>query len=230
MTPPVRPTTLGERRAGLHGVLGDVGSDPFPVTPPLKAALHGLFTLLSLGQLARYRLARVVLGEARAFRGLAERLARFTGYSGVYLRAAAYRKVLRRSSREVQVGFGTVFSQAQAVLGDHVYIGRYCSLGWVEIGRDTMIADFVAIPSGGRVHQVCGATRTPPRLCRNDFRPIQIGEGTWIGSHATILADVGRFSIVGAGAVVTKPIPDFAVAVGVPARIVGSTLTTNHRE
>jgi acetyltransferase-like isoleucine patch superfamily enzyme len=50
-----------------------------------------------------------------------------------------------------------------------------------------------------------------------------VGEGTWVGTHATILADIGRYCVIGAGAVVTKPIPDFSVAVGTPARVVGST-------
>jgi acetyltransferase-like isoleucine patch superfamily enzyme len=41
--------------------------------------------------------------------------------------------------------------------------------------------------------------------------------GAWIGSPAVVLAAVGRHAVIGAGAVVTKPIPDFAVAAGVPA-------------
>jgi acetyltransferase-like isoleucine patch superfamily enzyme len=172
---------------------------------------------------ARYRLGRALVGQDRAFLGLAERLARHTGYPGVYLRAATYRLVLAAAGADVQIGFGTVLSKPAARIGDHVYIGRYCSLGWVEIERDVMLADFVAIPSGGDTHRVGGATRTPPRELENRFRPVRIGEGSWIGGHATILADVGSFAIIGAGAVVTKPIPDFAIAVGVPARVVGST-------
>jgi acetyltransferase-like isoleucine patch superfamily enzyme len=49
---------------------------------------------------------------------------------------------------------------------------------------------------------------------------VRIGEGAWVGSAAIVMADVGRHAIVGAGAVVTNPIPDYAVAVGVPARVV----------
>ena len=43
--------------------------------------------------------------------------------------------------------------------------------------------------------------------------------GAWIGSGAVVMADVGRDTIVGAGAVVTRPLPDRVVACGVPARI-----------
>jgi virginiamycin A acetyltransferase len=190
----------------------------------LKGSIRSFFVLPAFLQLLRYRVSCLLLGEERAFLGLAERLARYPGYFGVYLRAATYRLVLRRSSPEVQIGFGTVFSKRAAVLEDHVYIGRYCTLGWVEIERDVMLADFVAIPSGGATHRVSGAARIPPRELENRYRPVRVGEGTWVGSHAVVLADVGRFCVIGAGAVVTKPIPDFSMALGVPARVVASTL------
>jgi acetyltransferase-like isoleucine patch superfamily enzyme len=49
-----------------------------------------------------------------------------------------------------------------------------------------------------------------------------VGEGAWLGAGVTVLdgCTVGSHAIVGTGAVVTKPIPDYAVAVGVPARVV----------
>ena len=48
---------------------------------------------------------------------------------------------------------------------------------------------------------------------------VLIGAGAWIGSAAVVMADVGPDTVVGAGAVVTKPLPDGVVAAGVPARI-----------
>jgi acetyltransferase-like isoleucine patch superfamily enzyme len=188
-----------------------------------KAILRLLFGLPALWQLVRYRLARAAIGEDRAFLGLTERLARCPGYWGVYLRAATYGLVLRSCAQDVQIGFGTVFSRPVAVLREHVYVGRYCSLGWVEIERDVMLADFVAIPSGRHTHQVAGDTRTPPRLGENRYQPVRVGEGSWVGTGAVVLAEVGRYCVIGAGAVVTKPIPDFSVAVGTPARVVAST-------
>lgn len=49
--------------------------------------------------------------------------------------------------------------------------------------------------------------------------PVRIKEGAWIGTGAIILpgVTVGRYCVIGAGAVVTKDIPDFTLAVGVPA-------------
>lgn len=55
--------------------------------------------------------------------------------------------------------------------------------------------------------------------------PVRIGRGTWLGERVAVLrgADVGRHCIVGANSVVKGEIPDYSVAVGAPARIVGST-------
>jgi acetyltransferase-like isoleucine patch superfamily enzyme len=189
----------------------------------MKRLARALFLPLAALELIRFRVSRAVIGEERALLGLSERLARRAGYVGLYLRAATYRLILEYSASDVHIGFGTVFSKRAATLGDHVYIGRYCSIGWVQLGRDVMLADLVTIPSGADTHVVDATTRTAARHRENQFRLVRIGEGTWVGSQAVLLADVGQFCVIGAGAVVTKSIPDFSIAVGVPARIVGST-------
>ena len=53
-------------------------------------------------------------------------------------------------------------------------------------------------------------------------KPVLIKESAWIGAGATILPGVcvGRHAVVGAGSVVTKDVPDYAVAVGNPARVI----------
>jgi len=52
-------------------------------------------------------------------------------------------------------------------------------------------------------------------------RTVTLGHNCWIGDNVTILrkADIGIGAVIGAGSVVTKPIPDFAIAVGNPARV-----------
>jgi acetyltransferase-like isoleucine patch superfamily enzyme len=49
---------------------------------------------------------------------------------------------------------------------------------------------------------------------------VRIGAGSWIGASTVVMADVGRDSIVGAGSVVTQPVPERTVAAGVPARVI----------
>ena len=88
------------------------------------------------------------------------------------------------------------------------------------------------ITSGARTHGV-----DDPTIAIRDLEGtrtlVRIGEGTWIGSSAVVMADVGRHSVIGAGSVVTKPIPDWVIAAGVPARVIRSrlpedTLSTEH--
>ncbi len=57
---------------------------------------------------------------------------------------------------------------------------------------------------------------------KNHYAPIKIGAHVWIGSNATILSGVsiGEWSVVAAGAVVTKDVPPMTVVGGVPARII----------
>lgn len=51
-----------------------------------------------------------------------------------------------------------------------------------------------------------------------DFNPLQIGDDAVITTKCTIMADVGPRAFIGANSVVTKPIPPYTIAVGVPAR------------
>jgi tetrahydrodipicolinate N-succinyltransferase len=77
----------------------------------------------------------------------------------------------------------------------------------------------VSIANGARQH---GTVRLdiPIREQPGQWPRITIGRDTWIGDRAVVLADVGKHCVIGAGAVVTKPIPDYAVAVGNPARVI----------
>jgi acetyltransferase-like isoleucine patch superfamily enzyme len=116
------------------------------------------------------------------------------------------------------VEFGAIFSRVGARLDDRTYVGPRCHLGLVHLEPDVLIAAGVHIPSGAYTHGT--DTAMPIRDQAGTRRLVRIGAGSWIGSNAVILADVGRHTIVGAGAVVTKPIPDGVIATGVPARVV----------
>ena len=61
------------------------------------------------------------------------------------------------------------------------------------------------------------------RPIREQERPktlVTVGAGAWIGSAAVVMADVGHDSVVGAGSVVTRPVPPLVMAAGVPARVI----------
>ena len=81
-----------------------------------------------------------------------------------------------------------------------------------------LIAAGVHVPSGAHTHgmaEVSVAMRDQP----SRKTPVRIGAGSWIGSAAVVMADVGKDAVVGAGAVVTRPIADRVIAGGVPARV-----------
>ena len=106
-------------------------------------------------------------------------------------------------------------------IGNNTYIGRYSQISCgnkIHIGKNVLISDrvFIADVSHGfdnpSIPIRYQALFTPG--------PVEIGDGTWIGAGACILPNVviGSNCVVGANAVVTSNIPDFHIAVGVPAR------------
>ena len=112
----------------------------------------------------------------------------------------------------------------------HAVIGARC-----KISSHSFICEGVTL--GDEVfigHGVVFTNDRYPRAATADGRlqgdrdwqviPTSIGRGASIGSHATLLPGivVGEHALVGAGSVVTRDVPAYAVVVGVPARAVGS--------
>lgn len=66
---------------------------------------------------------------------------------------------------------------------------------------------------------------------RNEYKKTHVGRGATIGANATIVCgnDIGEFAFIGAGAVVTKTVPAFALLVGNPARQIGWISEYGHR-
>ena len=96
------------------------------------------------------------------------------------------------------------------------------SLSGVEIGCAVLTARNCYISAG--TYQIDGVERP---VMHNDViskGPIRIGDGAWIGTSAVILdgITVGRDAVIGAGAVVTRNVPERAIMVGVPARQIGT--------
>lgn len=190
----------------------------------MKSALKRIADLVAviivLPAFSVYLLARLVFGERRAFPGWSQAISLVPGTCGAYLRRAFYSLVFHRCDNGTWIGFCTVFSHAQCSLGQNVYVGCFCCLGEVTLEDDVLIGSHVSITNGSAQH---GASRLdiPVREQPGDWPHVTIGQDTWVGDRAVLMTNVGKHCIVGAGAVVTKPLPDFAIAVGVPARIVG---------
>ena len=185
----------------------------------IKAAARGAATVAILPQLVSFRVRAAVMGDNRALVGSSQLLSLVPGLPGQYLRRAFLARVLRGGcAASAAIEFGVLFSQVDAQIDDHVYIGPRCHLGHVHLERGVLLASGVHVPSGPYTHGMDPSA--PIHDQQGSLRRVRIGAGSWIGSNAIVLADVGRDTIVGAGAVVTRPLPDRVIAAGVPATVV----------
>ena len=82
-----------------------------------------------------------------------------------------------------------------------------------------MIAARAAIQGGGRTHGI-DRIDIPMNQQPGSLETVAIGSDVWIGTGATVLADVAPGTVVAAGAVVTTSFPAFSVLAGVPARVI----------
>jgi len=110
-------------------------------------------------------------------------------------------------------------------IGDHVGVRPYCTISAAEsitIEDGVVISAFTTIIDSDHTF---AAGR--PNVMHNPMvsSPVRVGEGTWIGERVAVLrgADIGRCCIIGANSVVRGEVPDYSIAVGAPARVVGST-------
>ena len=135
----------------------------------------------------------------------------------------------------------------QAQIRDHASIGSECIIGKgvyvgadVKIGNRVKIQNYVSIYEGLTIEDgvmvgphVCFTNDLLPRAVNPDgsikdaddweLTPTLVREGAGLGANSTIRCGVaiGRWALVGAGSVVTKDVPDYALVVGNPGRIVG---------
>lgn len=107
-------------------------------------------------------------------------------------------------------------------IGDRCLIGRGSGIVGhlsISIGNDVWTGHHVYITDQN--HDYRDVT-IPISQQSQPERPVEIGDGSWIGHGAVILpgARIGRHVVIGANSVVTGEIPDYSVAVGSPARVI----------
>jgi acetyltransferase-like isoleucine patch superfamily enzyme len=110
-------------------------------------------------------------------------------------------------------------------IGAHSHVQSGCTLnafvGNITIGANCMIAPrCVLTPYQHNFSDISRPMREQPLTSRGD---IVIEDDVWLGSHACVMdgVTIGRGAVVGAGAVVTKDVPPYAIVGGIPARVMG---------
>jgi virginiamycin A acetyltransferase len=168
-----------------------------------------------------FRLRALLIGADRSLQSSTQFLSLLPGLSGQYIRRAFLARALHSCDSSCCIEFGTIFSRTGARIGKNSYIGPYCVIGLADIGSDALLAPGVQVPSGQHTHGTDDAS-IPIRDQEGRLSLVKIGEGSWVGCSAVIMADIGKNSIIAAGSVVTKPIPDYSIAAGSPARVIRS--------
>lgn len=134
------------------------------------------------------------------------------------------KNIFKRIGKNVNIESNVYFGNGRGII-----IGNNSGLGknfWVqntnlEIGDDVMIGQDVLILGGGHLFD---SKNIPMRLQGSKNKSsLKIGNDVWIGARVTILGNtnyIGNGAIIAAGSIVTKPIPNYAIVAGNPAKII----------
>jgi len=140
---------------------------------------------------------------------------------GFRLRAAPGATFRCGGAVEFRQGF-----QAEIGPGGRIEIGDGCRFTYgVVVQCSTSITFGARVIAAHAAHFVDGSHRfrdpsVPIAEQGYDFRPLAIGDDALVHAHCTVIHDVGERAVVGANAVVTRAVPPYTVALGVPARVV----------
>ena len=132
------------------------------------------------------------------------------------------RNVFDYCGKKVNIEKGADFGTGSGIrIGDNSGIGVNCSVrGPLEIGKNVMMGPEVIIITSS--HNIESTTIPMNQQGSLPKQKVVIGDDVWIGTRVIILpgVNIGHGSIIGAGAVVTKDVPDYAIVGGVPAAII----------
>lgn len=146
-----------------------------------------------------------------------------------------------------QIGAGTKIWHFSHIMS-HCVIGERCNIGQnvvispeVVLGNNVKIQNNVSVYTGVTCEDdvflgpsMVFTNVTNPRSAvnrRNQYAKTHVGKGATIGANATVVCghDIGAYAFIGAGAVVTKTIPPYALVVGNPSRQIGWMSEYGHR-
>jgi len=131
------------------------------------------------------------------------------------------KRIFKKAGKNINIEHGVFFgSGADIEIGDNSGLGLNCRVtGPLKIGNDVMIGPDVMIFTQNHRNDRLDISM---RLQTDPKRPVVIEDDVWIAARVIILpgVTVHKGAIVGAGAVVTKDVPEYAVVGGNPAKVI----------
>ena len=143
---------------------------------------------------------------------------------GGWLRRQFAKIIITNCGKNVNIEQGASFTPGLSI-GDRSGVGIRCELtGPITIGNDVMMGPEVIVYTSGHRFERTDISMMDQGF--TDVKPVTIGNDVWIGRRVIIMPGVtiGDGCVIGAGAVVTKDISPYSVAVGVPAKVIKSRL------
>ena len=143
------------------------------------------------------------------------------------MRGLFWKMILKRAGSKLRIFPGCQIESPQNIeIGHNVLMNRHCYLnasrgGSIKIGNNVMMAPRTSVLSQNHSFE----DRLMPMILQKLVPgSVEIGDDVWFGCGSIILGGgkkivIGSGAIVGAGAVVTKSVPEYAIVGGVPARI-----------
>lgn len=200
----------------------DAPPSPAPrnlVRSTLKGVASALSVVLTLLPALTCWLEALVSSRDECFLFWGQALALVPGLPGRFLRRGFYYLTLQKCSLSCDIGFMSYFNDRRSEVGDGVYIGFGVGLGLVTIGDGCLLGSRVSLLNGDQQHAMGPDGRLTP-FDRLKAPRVFLGEQTWIGEGAIIMANIGHHCIVGAGSVVSRSIPDGCVVAGNPVCLI----------
>ena len=110
------------------------------------------------------------------------------------------------------------------IIGSNTYIGEYNNIraggGLIQIGNNCSISQHISIIASNHKYDKSSLIRSQLWDLKNNY--VIIKDDVWIGANVVILpgVTVSKGAIIGAGSVVTKDVPEYAIVIGSPARVI----------
>lgn len=186
----------------------------------IKSGIVMLFQLVTWPLFVPSLIAYHIFESERVFASSAQFLSLFPGRIGQYLRASFYCRTLKKCESDIMVGFCSFFAHPTAEVGRHVVISSFSIIGTATIGNSVLISARASILSGKHQHETSRSESIGDQSQKNYYKRIYIGDYSWIGEGAIVMANLGENTVVGTGSVVSRDMPANMIALGNPSRFI----------